>query len=85
MLFRQTVLIQTIQFNISMQVFLFNPYLTYQVLPFRARVDLEAMAMKGFSHSPKLQHHWNLTIKLFSFIYGPTLAGSYPSSEVQSV
>ena len=30
------------------------------MLPLQARVDL---------HSPKLQHYWNLTIRLFSVIY----------------
>ena len=50
----QTVLIQTIQFSISMQLVLFNPLIgSYQVLPFRARVDLGAMAMKGCSAFPK--------------------------------
>ena len=32
------------------------------------RVDLGAMAMKGYSRFPKLQHCWNLTIRLFSVI-----------------
>ena len=33
-----------------MQLVLFNPYIgPYQVLPFRARVGQEAMAMKGCS------------------------------------
>ena len=33
---------------------LFDPYIgTYQVLPLWARVDLGAMAMKGFSAFPK--------------------------------
>ena len=33
-----------------MQLFLFNPQIgSYQVLPIRARVDLGAMAMKGYS------------------------------------
>ena len=40
----------------------------YQVLRHRAKVDLGAMAMKGYSAFPKLQHHWNLTIRLFSVI-----------------
>ena len=30
-----------------------------------ARVDLRVMAMKGYSAFPKLQHCWNLTIRLF--------------------
>ena len=48
--FSQTVLIQIIQFSISMQLVLFNPLIgPYQVLPFRARMDMEAMAMKGCS------------------------------------
>ena len=52
--FSQTVLIQTIQFSINMQIVLFNPLIgPYQVLPFRARVDLGAMAKKGCSAFPK--------------------------------
>ena len=67
--FSQTVLIQTFQFSISVQIVLFNPQVgPYQVLPFRARVDLGAMAMKGVLHSPKLQDYSNLTIRLFSVI-----------------
>ena len=41
---------QTIQFNISTQLVLLKPEIgLYQVLPFRARAELEAMAMKGYS------------------------------------
>ena len=45
-----------------MQLFLFNPKIgLYQVLPFRARVDLEAMAMKEYSAFTKalalVEHH----------------------------
>ena len=37
-----------------MPLVLFNPLMgSYQVLPFRARVDLRAMAMKGYSAFPK--------------------------------
>ena len=37
-----------------MLLVLFNPLIgPYQVLPFRARVDLGAMAMKGYSAFPK--------------------------------
>ena len=39
------------------------------MLPLQARVDLEVMAMKGYLHSPKLQHYWNLAIRLFSVIF----------------
>ena len=35
---------------------------------------LGVMAMKGTPHSPKLQHYWNLTIRLFSVI-SRTLVG----------
>ena len=43
--------------------------------------------MKGYSAFPKIQHYWNLTIKLFSVIPGHSLGGvgSYPSAEMQSV
>ena len=39
------------------------------MLLFQARVDLGAMAIRGAPHSPKLQHYWNRTIRLFSVIY----------------
>ena len=45
------------------------------MLPLRDRVDLGAMAMKGTLHSPKLQHYWNLTIRLFSFIFRTHVGG----------
>ena len=54
------------------------------MLPLRARVNLEAMAMKGNPHSSKLQHYWNLTIRLFSVISRTLVGGSYPSAEKQS-
>ena len=45
----QTVLIQTIHFCINMQLVLLNSKIgPYQVLPFRARVNLGAMAVKGY-------------------------------------
>ena len=44
----------TVQFSISMPFVLFNPLIgSYQVLPHRARMDLGAVAMKGFSAFPK--------------------------------
>ena len=46
-----------------MLLVLFNPYTgPYHVLPLQARVD------QGTPHSPKLQHCWNLIIRLFSVI-----------------
>ena len=58
---------------------------SYQVLSLRTRVDLGAMAMNVTPHFPKLKHHWNLTIRLFSVISGHSLEKSYPSAEMQSV
>ena len=46
------------------------------MLPIRARVDLGAMAMKRYSTFPKLQHYWNLTIRLFSVIPRTLVVGS---------
>ena len=41
---------------------------------------------RGTPHSPKLQHCWNLTIRLFCFIPRTLIVGgSYPSAEKQSV
>ena len=52
--FSQTVIIQTIQFSISMELVLFNPQIEpYQVLQILARVDLGAIAMKSCSTFPK--------------------------------
>ena len=46
----KNTLFQAIQFSMSMPLVLFNPLIgAYQVLPRRARVDLGAMAMKGYS------------------------------------
>ena len=38
------------------------------MLPLQASVDLGVMVMKGYNAFPKLQHYWNLTIRLFSVI-----------------
>ena len=38
------------------------------MLPLWARVGLGVMAMKGYSASLKLQHYWNVTIRLFRVI-----------------
>ena len=53
-LFQAIQLAQTIHFSISMLLVLFNPKIgPYQVLPLKARGDLGAMAMKGYSAFPK--------------------------------
>ena len=50
----KTFLFQAIRFSISMLLVLFNPLIgPHQVLPLRAKVDLGAMAMKGYSTFPK--------------------------------
>ena len=48
------------------------------MLLLRDRVDLVAMAMKGCSAFPKLQHNLNLTIRLFRVI-NRTLVGGITS------
>ncbi len=47
----------------------------------------EQWQWRGTPHSPKLQHCWNLPIRLFSVISRTLVSGggSYPSVEVQSV
>ena len=46
----------------------------------------EQWQWRGTPHSPKLQHCWNLTIRLFSVISRTLVGGgSYPSAEKQSV
>ena len=44
----------------------------------------EQCQWRGTLHSPKLQHYWNLTIRLFSVI-SRTFVESYSSAEMQSV
>ena len=45
-------------------------------------LNWEQWQWRGTLHSPKLQHYWNLTIRLFSVTLG---GGSYPSAEKQSL
>ncbi len=86
--FSQTVLIQTIQFSIFMPLVQFNPLIgPYQVLPLRTRVDLGAMAIKGysaFSKAPALlkPRHQIVQCHIRTLVRG---WGSYPSAKVQSV
>ena len=65
-----------------MQLVLFNPYGgPYQVLPFRARVDLGAVAIKGCSAFPKARPSDCLVSYPGHWLGGE----SYPSAEKQSV
>ena len=53
-----------------MLLVLSNPQIgPYQMLPLRPRVDLRAMAMKGFSAFPKAPALLDLTIRLFNYLY----------------
>ena len=47
----------------------------------------EQCQWRGATHSPKLQHYWNLTIRFFSVISSTLMVGggSYPFAEVQSM
>ena len=62
---------------------------SYQVLPLQMRVNLGAMAIKGYSAFPKAQHYWSLTIRLINVISRTLIwwggGGSYPSAEMQLV
>ena len=43
-------------------------YATCKVLPLWTRFNLEAMVIKWYSHFPKLQHYWRLTISCLCHI-----------------
>ena len=43
------------------------------------------MAMKGYSHSPKLQHYLSIGIRLFNVIYRTLVVESLRLTEMQSV
>ena len=59
------------------------------MLPLQARVDLGVMALKGYFTFPKIQHYWNLTIRLFSVISRTLIEdmgrGAYTSAVKYSV
>ena len=71
-----------------MQLVLFNPWIgPYQILPFRTRVDLGAMAMKGGLRIPQRPSITGTLPSdcLVSYPGHSFRGGSYPSAEVQSV
>ena len=71
-LFQAIQFSQTIQFSISMPLVLFNPTRCYHSGP---EWTWEQWRWRGTPYSLKLQHHWNLTIRLFSVISGHSLGG----------
>ena len=57
----------------------------YQMLPLRARVDLAAMLMKGYSAFPKAPALHEPDHQIVSLYPRHLLAGSYPSADMQLV
>ena len=64
----KTVLFQAIKFNINTQFSSIRHIDRTHVLPCQDRVNLKWWQWRGTPHSPKLQHYWNLTIRLSSVI-----------------
>ena len=91
----QTVLFLTIQYNTN-HLFAHNLnvhqfYLTRRKICVRcyhskSEWTWEQWQWRSTLHSPKLQHYWSHTIRLFSVIYPRySLRRSYPSAEMQSM
>ena len=83
----QKILFQTIQFSASPlfalslngKIVLFDPLIgPYLVQSLQTRVDLGAMAMKGYPNSPNLQHYWSLPARLFCVISRTLVEGRLP-------
>ena len=59
------------------------------MLSLQARMDLGVIARRNIPHSSKLQHHWNLTIKLLSVmsrtLFGGGGGGGYHFAEKLSL
>ena len=91
----QTVLLEIIQFSMShlfvLSLNIKQFYLTHRYDPIKwyhsgLEWTWEQWQWTGTWHSPKLQHYWNLTIRLFRVISGHSLEWeSYSSAEVQLV
>ena len=88
----KTVLFLTIQFSISTQfssIWPIDRTLSGATTPGHSGPGNDGK-WRGTLHSPKLQHYWNLTIRLFNVISRTLVGqtgreGSYPSAENQSV
>ena len=70
--FSQTVLFHTIQFSMSMQLVLFNPIRCYHSRP---EWTWEQWQWRCAPDSPEPQHHWNITLRLFSIISRTLIGG----------
>ena len=83
----ETVLFQTIQFSISTQFSSIWPIdRTQSSATTLGQSGPGSNGNKGVLHiPPKLQHYWNLTIRLFNVIPRQLLGRFYPSAEKQSV
>ena len=73
--FSQIVLIQTIYFGKSMQFCLINRWGPIRCYHSGPEWTWEKWQWRGTPNSSKLQHHWNLTIRLFSVIYRALIEG----------
>ena len=89
----KTFLFQAIQFSISILLVLFNPCIEpYQVLPLRARVDLGAKAIKGYSASDCLVSYRRTLVAGFlplcreavSVFYSPSRLGKTVFGDIRS-
>ena len=78
-LFQAMQFSETVQFSISMLLVLFNPQIRpFQVLPFGARVNLGAMAMKGRSAFHKALAFLEPHHQIFSIISRTLVEGVLP-------
>ena len=71
------VIFQTIRFSISTQ---FSSIWLIRCNHSRPQWTWEQLQWKGTPHFPKLQHNWNITIRLFNVMSGHSLGKSYPSA-----
>ena len=68
------------------QTVLFDPLIgPYQVLPHWARVDLGAMAIKGYPYNPKSSRTWTPPSENLVSYPVRSLGRFYPSAEMQSL
>ena len=76
----KTVLYQTIQFSVSIQLSSISPIdrALSGAITSGPEWTWEWWQWRGTPHSPKSQHHWNLPIRLFSVIFRTLVGGDLP-------